>query len=278
MLIPIVNRFTCTKNQLIHFKKMINNRNMKPILDFTNENYKDHENNFSEIMNLCKNNENEKNAVKLTSLNIYDKTCVENYLDQIVLQCIKNNNTLLIDAENYSVQDNICKITDIFMEQYNRNHLNIYKTYQLYRKDYLDILKNDLNKYRNYAIGVKLVRGAYYNEDKKYNILFDCIQDTHNNYNKGIEHFVMYNKKNDKLLCATHNDISLQIAANYIDTYNLTNMEFSQLLGMSDAISNKLAQKYTVYKYLPYGNFKDTIPYLLRRLYENYPMLMNIFK
>lgn len=278
MLIPIVNRFTCTKSQLIHFKNLINNRNMKTILDFTNESYKDHKSNFCEIMDLCKQNENEKIAVKLTSLNVYDKICVENYLDQIVLQCIKNNNTLLIDAENYNVQDKICKITDTFMEQYNRNDLYIYKTYQLYRKDYLDILKNDLNKDRNYMIGVKLVRGAYYNEDKKHNILFDCIQDTHNNYNKGINDFIMYNKKNDKLICATHNDISLRIAAGYIDTYNLTNIEFSQLMGMSDNISNKLAEKYTVYKYLPYGNFKDTLPYLVRRLYENYPMLMNIFK
>lgn len=278
MLIPIVNRFTCNKRQLLYFKKMINSKNMKPILDFTNENYKDHQKNFNEIMQLCKEYNNEKIAVKLTSLNVYDQTCVENYLDHIVLQCIKNNNTLLIDAEYYSVQDNINKITNIFMEQYNINELYIYKTYQLYRKDYLDILKNDLNKYRNYRIGVKLVRGAYYNEDKKHNILFDNIQDSHDNYNKGIEYFINYHKKHDKLLCATHNKTSTEIASSYIDNYNLTNIEFAQLLGMSDSISKKLAEKYNVYKYLPYGDFKDTLPYLIRRLYENYPMLMNIFK
>ena len=49
-------------------------------------------------------------------------------------------------------------------------------------------------------------------------------------------------------------------------------------MGMSDGQSQELAKKYTVYKYLPYGDFQDTLPYLIRRLYENYPMLMNIFK
>lgn len=278
MLIPIINKFTCSKTQVVKFKKMLNNKNMKPILDFTNENFKHHQNNFNEIMHLCKQFDNEKIAVKLTSLNIYDKTCAENYLDQIVSQCIENNNVLLIDAENYSVQDDINSISDSFMEQYNRDQLRIYKTYQMYRKDYLSILENDLNKYRNYSIGVKLVRGAYYNEDKKHNILFDSIEDTHDNYNKGIEFFVNNHKNNDKLLCATHNENSTQIAVNYMKKHNLNNIEFAQLLGMSDQLSNQLSQHYSVYKYLPFGDFKDTLPYLIRRLYENYPMLLYMFK
>ena len=47
---------------------------------------------------------------------------------------------------------------------------------------------------------------------------------------------------------------------------------------MSDGISEELSKNYRVFKYLPYGNFNDTLPYLIRRLYENYPMLINIFK
>lgn len=278
MFIPIVNRFTCSKKQLTHFKKLIQYRNMKPIIDYTNENYKDHESNFTEIMDLVKSSYCETIAVKLSSLNVNSNDHVENYLDNIIVTSIKNNNTILIDAENYEIQDRINIITDNFMETYNRNGTNIYKTYQLYRKDYLDILKYDLQKHRTYNIGFKLVRGAYYNEDKIHNILFNTIEDTHKNYDNGIKMFVDYHKPSDKLLCATHNQESVKKAIQYIENHQLQNIEFAQLMGMSDKMSAMLSEKFVVYKYLPYGDFKDTLPYLVRRLYENYPMIMNIFK
>ena len=280
MYIPIVNRFTCSKSQLTHIKKLINNRNMLAIMDYTNENYQHHKSNFNEISILVNKFKNETIAVKLSSLNVDNKCDVENYLDQIMNISVKNNNTVLIDAEDYKIQDKINVITDNFMEQYNRDKLRIYKTYQLYRNDYLDIMKQDMLKSRDYKIGFKIVRGAYYNEDKKYNILFDTIDQTHDNYNAGISLFCSHFKPGDKLLCATHNTDSIDLALQYINDRELNNViEFAQLMGMSDKQSQKLAQeKYTVYKYLPYGDFKDTLPYLIRRLYENYPMVMNIFK
>ena len=36
--------------------------------------------------------------------------------------------------------------------------------------------------------------------------------------------------------------------------------------------------KYVFYTYLPYGDFKESIPYLIRRLYENYPLITKIIK
>ena len=280
MYIPIVNRFTCSKSQLTTITKYINNRNMRTIMDYTNENHQDHNSNFYEISTLFHKFKNETIAVKLSSLNVDNQHDVENYLDQIMNLSVKNNNTVLIDAEDYKIQDKINTITDEFMEQYNRDKLRIYKTYQLYRNDYLDIMKHDILKQRHYKIGFKLVRGAYYNQDKKYNILFDTINDTHDNYNAGISLFSSNFKPGDKLLCATHNTDSIDLAVQYIREQKLDNViEFAQLMGMSDKQSQKLAQeKYTVYKYVPYGDFKDTIPYLIRRLYENYPMVMNIFK
>lgn len=276
MFIPIINRFTCKKNQLSNIKQLINNRNMKCIFDYTNENQKKHRSNFKEIMNLTSNMSNETIAVKLSSLKIDSKIHVENYLDEIIRKSICNNNKILIDAENYNIQDQINLISNKFMEIYNKDALRIYKTYQLYRTDYLDILRYDLEKSRNYKIGFKIVRGAYYNEDKKYNILFDNIESTHENYNKGIKLFVNNHQIHDKLLCATHNEKSIQIATEFINKYKLNNIEFAQLMGMSDKLSNKLSNEHIVYKYIPYGDFKDTFPYLLRRLYENYPMIMNI--
>jgi proline dehydrogenase len=253
---------------------------MRAIMDYTNENHKDHKSNFNEISTLTHTFKNETIAVKLSSLNVDNQSDVENYLDQIMNISVKNNNTVLIDAEDYKIQDKINAITDNFMEQYNRDKLRIYKTYQLYRNDYLDIMKQDILKPRDYKIGFKIVRGAYYNQDKKYNILFDRIDQTHDNYNAGISLFSSHFKDGDKLLCATHNTDSIDLAVQYIKDKKLDNViEFAQLMGMSDKQSHRLAEeKYKVYKYIPYGDFKDTLPYLIRRLYENYPMVMNIFK
>tara|TARA_E500000178_G_C16823990_1_gene662866 strand:+ start:174 stop:929 length:756 start_codon:yes stop_codon:yes gene_type:complete len=251
---------------------------MKCIFDYTNENKENHINNFREVMDLTSNYTNETIAVKLSALNVNDQNDVENYLDKIIQKSLQNKNTILIDAENYEIQDKINSITDNFIEVYNKNQLCIYKTYQLYRTDYLDIMKHDLQKQRNYNIGFKIVRGAYYNEDKKHNILFDNIDQTHRNYNNGIDSFINHYQHQDKLLCATHNEDSIIIAMQYIKQKQLENIEFAQLMGMSDKLSEKLSKKHTVYKYIPYGDFHDTLPYLIRRLYENYPMIMNIFK
>lgn len=75
-------------------------------------------------------------------------------------------------------------------------------------------------------------------------------------------------------MCATHNEKSVSIAKSIN-----RNIEFSQLMGMSDFLSESLVKEnYKVFKYVPYGNFRDTYPYLLRRLYENYPMIMNLWR
>ena len=55
---------------------------------------------------------------------------------------------------------------------------------------------------------------------------------------------------------------------------SLTGVSFGQLLGMSDHLSFPLGQNgFRVYKYLPYGNIQDVLPYLLRRAQENSSLL-----
>lgn len=56
------------------------------------------------------------------------------------------------------------------------------------------------------------------------------------------------------------------------------NFKYAQLLGMNDTLSHYLLEKNNdVYKYIPYGNWHESIPYLIRRLYENYGILRYIF-
>jgi len=278
MILPFINRFTCNKAQLPLMIKNIQSKNMNVILDYTNEKIENHKRNYEEIMDLIKNHPNQHVALKLSSLNVVQPSVMEGYLENITEAALKQNCKLLIDAENYEIQDQINKTTNLFMQQYNNKEVQIYKTYQMYRNDYFPILSNDLQQNRDFFIGVKLVRGAYYNEDKPKQILFDTIEETHDNYNNGIQEFVKYHKENDKLLCATHNMQSIYFAKKYIQDHKMKNIEFAQLLGMSDKMSSSLAKTHHVYKYLPYGDFHDTLPYLIRRLYENYPMMLNLFK
>ena len=273
MMIPVINRFTCHENQLRFMIKNILSKKMLPILDYANENPKDHKNNFEKIKKLISNYPNNSISVKLSSLN-FDK----NYLENLTKLALENNSRILIDAENFIVQDKINMITNNLMKDFNKNNVVVFKTYQMYRKDSMELLKNDFSQSRDYYIGCKLVRGAYFNEDKKHGILFDKIDDTHNNYNKSISFLSNIMKRNDILMCATHNEESINKAKEIIKRKSFQNIEFAQLLGMSDKLSENLAKDYRVYKYLPYGNFQDTIPYLIRRLYENYPMILNLFK
>ena len=279
MRIPLVNKFTCSENQLTSMIRSLKRRNLLPILDYTNENFRNHKNNFNKISQLIRYHPNNLIAVKLSSLDITNnRKQSEDYLHKLTELAIDNNSKILIDAENYIIQDDINDLSIKFMKEYNCEKVIIYKTYQMYRKDTLNILKNDLLQSRNFFIGYKLVRGAYYNEDYKYNILFDNIEDTHYNYDLAIKLFSENNNLKDKLICATHNENSVNLAIEEIKNNKLNNIEFAHLMGMSDKLSNKLAKNYVTYKYLPYGNFRDTLPYLIRRLYENYPMIFYLFK
>ena len=275
MRLPIINRFTCNVKQLESFIKEINSKNMKVIVDYANENQNDFNKNYRIMKELILSKKSSHIAIKLSSLNIHNYSyAYESSLD-LISQAVKNRNKIFVDAEDFLIQESIDSISDDLMSTFNKNEVNVYKTYQMYRNDYLNILRNDLMKDRGYYIGCKLVRGAYYNQDKKYNILFNTIEDTHNSYNHGIESFNEFGKEKDKLLCATHNEESIDKALSYKNK----NIEYAQLLGMSDNLSQKLVNNgETVYKYLPFGNFQETLPYLIRRLYENYPILLNIFK
>ena len=80
-------------------------------------------------------------------------------------------------------------------------------------------------------------------------------------------------KKVDSCI-ATHNSDSTIHAINCIHKYNITNhyskVRFSQLYGMSDNLTFNLSiNGYNSSKYLPYGEVRKAIPYLIRRSEEN---------
>ena len=268
--IPIVNRFTCNKTQLPIMIKQLYNNKTPPILDYINESNKYPHKNFNEIIRLIKTYPGNKIAIKLSSLDVkknYENTL--NLSNKICQEAKLKDCKIMIDAEDYLIQDYISYLTDELMSFYNNEEVLVYKTYQMYRKDSLEMLESDISKKNRNYIGCKLVRGAYYNQDKKYDILFKEKKQTDINYNLAIDFLRENTLQKDKVILATHNDYSVDLSLK-----KPNNFEYSQLLGMNDKLTNKLIKNNKkVYKYLPYGNFLESLPYLVRRLYENYSIL-----
>jgi proline dehydrogenase len=214
-------------------------------------------------------NNNYKIALKLSLFN-FDIDIIKNVIELFVKKDIK----ILIDAENENLNNIYNETCNQLMWNYNKNKVNILKTYQMYRKDSLDLLTYDstCSINNNYYHGIKLVRGAYHNEDKnkkKNNdyVLYQNKEDTDMNFNKGILH--IYNNPTNKYsIIASHNNESINLC-HLLNKENKI-FEYAHLLGMNEKKYTKLVkEKENVHVYIPYGPYKYMIPYLTRRLYEN---------
>jgi len=81
-----------------------------------------------------------------------------------------------------------------------------------------------------------------------------------------------------ELMLATHNAASLELACGRMRELGIPRagggVFFGQLLGMADAASFSLgAAGYQVAKYVPYGEVRLVVPYLVRRAQENSALL-----
>lgn len=191
---------------------------------------------------------------------------------------------VFIDAEESWIQDVIDRITHEMMLKYNKERAIIFNTVQMYRHDRLQFLKESIAwaKAENIQYGVKLVRGAYMEKERKRaaeNNYPSPIQPDKAtcdaDYNKALEFLVKPEILTQMALCAgSHNEDSSAYLASLIESKGIDKANkriwFAQLLGMSDHISYTLASEgFNVAKYVPYGPVKEVIPYLFRRADEN---------
>lgn len=168
------------------------------------------------------------------------------------------------------------------MRDYNKEQLIIYNTIQLYRHDRLNFLKSSyaLAVEKKFLLGVKLVRGAYMEKERKRaseqgysSPIQENKETTDTDYNAGVQFCVDHLEKVG-LIVATHNEQSnlytTEILLEKGFPLNHTRVHFSQLYGMSDNITYNLAAAgCNVSKYVPFGPLRDVIPYLMRRAQEN---------
>lgn len=218
----------------------------------------------------------------LTEGEEHQKNKLINRLDAICKRAYDLKVGVMVDAEESWMQVTIDNLVNEMMAAYNKREVIVYNTYQLYRNDKLEYLKESYDAARagNYLLGAKLVRGAYMEKERNYareKGLPSCIHidkaATDHDYNAAVE-FCVKNFETMGSVCASHNAQSNLLQARLIEDMNIDkkhpHLNFCQLLGMSDNITfNLAAAGFNVAKYVPYGPVNEVIPYLIRRAEEN---------
>ncbi|XP_051522560.1 hydroxyproline dehydrogenase-like [Myxocyprinus asiaticus] len=212
-----------------------------------------------------------------------------------------NKVCVLVDAEYTYMNPAPSLITMAMMKKFNQKSAWIWNTYQCYLKDsrnlLLDAIQTSIDQ--SSCLGVKLVRGAYMDKERKLaekegrtDPIHESWEHTNNSYNGCLE--IMLNLISEKperymIIVATHNEESVRRAVTRMEELGIgangSSVCFGQLLGMCDHVSLTLGtiqlkseHGFSVYKSVPYGSVDDTLPYLLRRAQENRTVLQGIRK
>lgn len=222
-------------------------------------------------------------------------------MEKICERAASNGCRIWIDAEQQVLQKTIDQWAFDLMRRHNRpgKQALIYNTIQAYLKSSRDKLQHqlELSQKEGWRLGIKLVRGAYINNDVRERI-HDTKADTDASYNGIVEDVLRGSfpalaarqEPNLDILLAGHNSESIRRA-----THLATNLaaqsklkvvpEFGQLQGMADEVGCELAQiaddvkahsahqatsfAPKVYKCLTWGSLQECMQYLARRLVEN---------
>ncbi len=194
----------------------------------------------------------------------------------------KANIPVMIDAEESWIQKTIDGLALNMMHRFNEERPIVYNTYQLYRHDKLQSIKDDHRAAVNdgFILGAKLVRGAYMEKERKRadekgypSPIQPDKQSSDRDYDLSLD-YCTDNIDSVAFVAGTHNEESCRKLAEMMDKKGIDHKHphvyFSQLLGMSDNLSFNLANaNYNVAKYVPYGPIKAVLPYLFRRAQEN---------
>lgn len=268
VIIPLYNKYTAGESLVSLQRKIaeMNNLKLYPIVDYIKESVKkDIDDSIIEYKSIANINNVESVGLKLSAFdfNYYQINNIVNYL-------IEKNKSVLIDAEEVENQNKINYITNDLIKTFNYDSVNVYKTYQMYRKDSLDILKHDLDLYP--YLGVKLVRGAYYNKDLETGLLYKNKKDTDKSFDTSLKIMFDEVKNKKKLFICTHNRKDIDTMINkFTENKGLykDRVFHGSLYGFINNNTHKIIESgIKTYKYLPYGKMEDSIPYLMRRLYE----------
>ncbi|MFN0014257.1 MAG: proline dehydrogenase family protein [Saprospiraceae bacterium] len=223
-----------------------------------------------------------QSAQTLTREELNEYRNVLKRIDAICYHAAQKGVSVFIDAEESWIQDTIDHLVWLMMRRYNRQRVVVYNTFQLYRTDRLNFLMESYDRASKagFLLGAKLVRGAYMDKERRRAAEMgypDPINPdknaTDDHYDTGIR-FCLDHIEHIALCNASHNANSALLQAELMEKKGIPRDHphtlFSQLFGMSDNVTFNLARAgFRVGKYVPYGQVRDVIPYLIRRAQEN---------
>lgn len=266
--------FQDVKNKLLHAINLVSENNAMPFAVFKPSGMAP----FEVLMK--KSNEIELNSEG----NALFEAIIEKW-DVAFAAGAKKNVSVLVDAEESWIQKAIDDLLMEFSLKYNKDIPIVWNTFQMYRHDRLELLKNQIAfaHEKGIKLGYKFVRGAYWEKENKYAVernqksaVFQNKEETDAAYNEALK-ICFENRDIVYFMNASHNEESNYSLASLMIDNNVepsnTGIWFAQLLGMSNHISFNLAEQgFNVAKYVPYAPLRKVMPYLLRRAEENSAM------
>mmetsp|Transcript_75973 Transcript_75973/g.180708 ORF Transcript_75973/g.180708 Transcript_75973/m.180708 type:complete len:428 (-) Transcript_75973:20-1303(-) len=182
---------------------------------------------------------------------------------------------LLLDAEQSPRQPAVHTIAAHLMRLYNKaGKVVVYDTMQMYLRSSPERLQSALAAadQGGYTFAVKLVRGAYWQQEVECGKVFISKDETDTAYDSAIE--AILERNNVSVVVATHNRQSVQHASSVMERLQIPrhsqSVHFAQILGMVDNITCGLAAAgYNTHKLVVFGKIHEVLPWLLRRMEEN---------
>ncbi|GFE71358.1 L-glutamate gamma-semialdehyde dehydrogenase [Chroococcus sp. FPU101] len=185
------------------------------------------------------------------------------------------------DMEQYKYKDlTISILQELLLEEEFRTRTNLGVTLQAYLKDSEQDLKNWIEwaKKRGYPITIRLVKGAYWDQETIKSLQNHWPQPVYNDKAEtdlNFERMTRLLLENHQYLYAaigSHNVRSQSLACAIAETLNIPRRRFEMqvLYGMGDQLAKALVKRgHRVRVYSPYGDLLPGMAYLIRRLLEN---------
>lgn len=267
-----ITKFVTSEKYLHHKIKEYSLKNVTPILDYAIE----HNDDIRKIKDYVKRKIRlfEQFPLAVHSLKLSSVGLNYHHYEVLMYEAQKNGCICLIDAEDYLIQNTIDFQTNTIIMNNTSYGMQIFKTYQMYRKDSMEQLFEDIEMFKTIGLthNIKLVRGAYLFNDRRHNIIFNTKEETDENYNNAVKMLSTLACTNPKMnvIFATHNKTSIDLFKHL----HKPNIHHAVLMGMDSHFHFK-DDKYKINRmvHIPFGPIHKTYAYMFRRLLENNPIL-----